>query len=96
MKSLTNLLKYSSTISNLTLLGVVGLTDNFLAEKTNFKFQLRLLKLDEIEGPSVSECCVVDFLKSQSSTLEKISILKPPKSEKLQNLINEIRSSISC
>ena len=28
--------------------------------------------------------------------LKKLSILKPPGSEKLQNLINEIRCSIDC
>jgi len=93
MKSLTNLLKNSSTILNLSLLGVVEFEDNFLAEINNLKFQLRLLKMDEIEGPNVSESCAVHFLKSQSATLDTISILKPPKNEKLQNLINEIRSS---
>ena len=93
MKNLTNLLKNSSTITNLTIFGATKFEENFLCEKTNFKFQLEQLKFDEIEGPFVSEDCVVDFLHSQKGSLKKLTILKTPKSEKLQNLINEIRSN---
>ncbi|XP_070503931.1 uncharacterized protein [Chironomus tepperi] len=96
MKCLTNFLKKSSKISNLSISGITNFPDNFLSEKLNFKFQLQHLKMDEIEGFEVSECCAVDFLESQRGSLKTLSIMKSSKSEKLQNLINEIKSFINC
>ncbi|CAG9810691.1 unnamed protein product [Chironomus riparius] len=94
MKSLTNLLKYSSTITNLTVVGVTKFPDNFLTTKSTYKFHLQQLTMDDIEG--LEDSYPAQFLESQRGTLKKLSILKPPESEKLQNLINEIRCSIDC
>lgn len=94
MKSLSNLLKTSTTVSDLSVIGVTKCLENFLSTNFNFKFQLNNLKIDSIEGKNVNENSVVNFLNSQAAKLKTLVILKQPESENLQNLLNSIQNSI--